>query len=248
MGKIILLLCLVIIMGGCKANSPLEPKTSKPPALSAWNPSTSAYGWMQATLMRYELKNNSYADRSLVTGFFYDSVGGVSLAGGLALDSNTVPVLGSEYYSTSGPTFGGTQTWSVTSSSTVPAFSKSIASPSPFRTTAPRSFTDSVSMSAGFVISYSSPGTDSVIYAVTYDSVKSYLADTTTHNGFHYVWNYVPNTGTIVIPSALLSSWPTHGIMRITIAAARTASKLVGSKTYVLRSAVGSTTFCYIKS
>src|SRR5579871_3214309 len=141
----ILLAALAVISSGCKMNLATpdrSPQTSPPPDYLAWSPSSSDYGWMQTTTLRYMMPMG-HSDAGLARGIFFDTTGAPTLASSLKLNSIPLGITSdSDEYVLNDDTipYGISQTWTSTASSSVPSFSLSITPPSRFSITLPKCF------------------------------------------------------------------------------------------------------------
>lgn len=185
-------------------------------------------------------------------GVFYNSSGYCVQADTVRLQSNVVDWHSTQaYLSNSSLTYNTYHVWDIDGNSDVPTFKDSVLAPASFTITTPilLNLPDSISKGGGGSIAWTSPGTDSVTIVFVYEALMSRTIDNSiTHTTYTNARVTVANTGTYTIPSGLLSSFPSKGVLMIAIYAYRDKTITVSTKQQVLRSAVVAQVETFIKS
>ncbi len=263
MRKIILLTSVLAALSACKTPAPVAPLNREPHALSIApgviiiNTDTLA-GMLAAANLVTENPGGTHSPSGpswttyYTAAVFWDTSQTNLKANDVELNGISIPLQSDNwYYTSSAQTFGTSMHWQVTAndSGTVPSIDTTISAPNIFHVTSPVPIVDTVSVGVGFTCTYGNPGTDSVNIYITYDSVATEaLVDTSNHTPEPTpVETVVPNTGSFTVSGAMLSGFPTSGLLRVFITAYKWEEVTVSGKKYLVAAVSRARTYCFLK-
>ena len=156
--------------------------------------------------------------------YFFDTNGtAMLLSSGVSIGSTS---LGHNTFYIQSPISGwdSLQIWHITDGGEIGTFTDTIVSPRLFAISYPYQLMhhDSVSISSGFTISYSSTRADSVSIIITTDQQLAHAIDSniSVDTSIHtYLSSLLPSTGSFTVSPSYLSSFPAHGILQVDVIA-----------------------------
>lgn len=193
-------------------------------------------GYLYTTLTRYMQNDIVGSDAFQDQAYFYNADGNHIIVESLFL--NNVLFNQSRLIDTIYVPFDGVQyhIWDVNGSPYLPSFSDTILSVNAININSPRSWIDTVYKHNGLTIQYSQIlGIDSIKVLVETDNLMAHNFDTTVVVD-NEVKNYLitSNTGNIYLPPSFFDNFPNNSIIEVSIMAARTKTKQVENKKFLI--------------
>lgn len=193
-------------------------------------------GYLYTTLTRYMQNDIVGSDAFQHQAYFYNADGNHIIVESLFL--NNVLFNQSRLIDTIYVPFDGVQNhiWDVHGSPYLPSFSDTILSVNAININSPRSWIDTVYKHNGLTIQYSQIlGIDSIKVLVETDNLMAHNFDTTVVVD-NEVKNYLitSNTGNIYLPPSFFDNFPNNSIIEVSIMAARTKTKQVENKKFLI--------------
>jgi hypothetical protein len=193
-------------------------------------------GYLYTTLTRYMKNDGGYSDAFQDQAYFYDANGNHIIVESLFL--NNVLFNQSRLIDTIHVPFDGVQNhiWDVHGSPYLPPYSDTILSVNAININSPRSWIDTVYKHNGLTIQYSQIfGIDSIMVLVETDNLMAHNFDTTVVVD-NDVKNYLitSNTGNIYLPPSFFGNFPNNSMIEVSIMAARTKTKQVENKNFLI--------------
>lgn len=237
---------IILAIAGCQQSSNI----SDPPPVSGGKPgfiftSTPADAYLFAFNNRLMNGSGGHSESQSQQTYFYTSGGSPIAANAVSINSQSLSVsVGIQAGIKTVGYDGANHIWSVTGNSNVPTYSDTVISPTRITITEPDAMVDTIIKSSGTTITYSSPGTDSVLITLSYDYPASVRRDTTISPS---VWNkqyWVANTGSHTVPSSAFSTLsPSTGIVGISVLAFKKEEKMVSGKRCLAYSVVATSSY-----
>jgi len=142
---------------------------------------------------------------------------------------------------------GADHVWAVTGGIGFPSFTDTCETPNQFDITGINAWSDTLDLSTGRTISYTSTGTDSVYIFVEFQPGVSRRLTSYTGSDFNVKGYYAVSSGSFSIPPTDLTAFPTTGVVSIRVVAVKIKDLIVSGKRIRLYAISSSKTNLFVK-